>query len=85
MCLRFVILRFAHRMIGNSCRRYVETIDAGEAEAIVWAIELKATRLIDEVAGRRAASAAGVPYMGVLGVLARAKRERLISEVRPLP
>jgi len=30
---------------------------------------------------RRAASAAGVPYMGVLGVLARAKRERLISEV----
>jgi len=63
---------------------YVETIDAGEAEAIVLAIELKATLLIDEVAGRRAASAAGVPYMGVLGVLARAKRERLISEVRPL-
>jgi predicted nucleic acid-binding protein len=63
---------------------YVETIDAGEAQAIVLAIELKATLLIDEVAGRAAAAAAGVPYMGVLGVLLLAKRQRLISEVRPL-
>jgi hypothetical protein len=63
---------------------YVESIDAGEAEAIVLAIELKATLLIDEVAGRTAASTAGVPYMGVLGVLSLAKRQKLISEVRPL-
>ena len=63
---------------------YVEAIDAGEAEAIVLAIELKATLLIDEVAGRTAAAAAGVPYMGVLGVLSLAKRQKLISEVRPL-
>jgi len=65
-------------------QKYVETIDTGEAQAIVLAIELKATLLIDEVAGRTAAAAAGVPYMGVLGVLSLAKHQRLISEVRPL-
>jgi uncharacterized protein len=64
-------------------QKYVETID-GEAQAIVLAVELKATLLIDEAAGRAAAAAAGVPYMGVLGVLSLAKREGLISEVRPL-
>jgi len=63
---------------------YVEAIDAGEAEAIVLAIELKATLRIDEVAGRTAAAATGVRYMGVLGVLSLAKRQKLISEVRPL-
>ena len=65
-------------------QKYVETIDTGEAQAIVLAIELKATLLIDEVAGRTAAAAAEVPYMGVLGVLFLAKRQRLISEIRPL-
>ena len=66
-------------------QKYVEAIDTGEAQAIVLAIELKATLLIDdEVAGRTAAAAAGVPYMGVLGVLSLAKHQRLISEVRPL-
>ena len=65
-------------------QKYVEAIDTGEAQAIVLAIELKATLLIDEVTGRTAAAAAQVPYMGVLGVLFLAKRQRLISEVRPL-
>src|SRR5690242_1547878 len=36
---------------------YVESIDTGEAQAIALAIGLKATLLIDEVAGRTAASA----------------------------
>ena len=58
-------------------QKYVEAIDTGEAQAIVLAIELKATLLIDEVAGRTAAAAAEVPYMGVLGVLFLAKRQRL--------
>lgn len=30
------------------------------------------------------ASAAGIPFVGVLGVLARAKREGLLTELRPL-
>jgi len=63
---------------------YVATIDVGEAEAIALAIELKATLLIDEVAGRNVAAVAGIPYMGVLGVLSLAKHHKLIAEVRPL-
>lgn len=48
------------------------------------AVELGATLLIDEIEGRAAAAAAGVPFIGVLGVLSRAKREGLVDEVRPL-
>ena len=64
--------------------QYAAALDAGEAQAIVLAVELGATLLIDEIDGRAAAAAAGVPFIGVLGVLARAKREGLIDEVRPL-
>src|SRR2546423_1393567 len=63
---------------------YAATLDTGEAEAIALAVELGAMLLIDEIDGRAAAAAEGVPFVGVLGVLARAKRERLIVEVRPL-
>jgi predicted nucleic acid-binding protein len=54
-------------------------LDIGEAEAIVLAIELGTMLLIDEIDGRTAAAAAGVPFVGVLGVLARAKRDGLIG------
>src|SRR5437016_8380113 len=64
--------------------QYAAVLDAGEAEAIALAVELGATLLIDEIEGRAAAAAAGVPFVGVLGVLARAKREGLINELRPL-
>jgi predicted nucleic acid-binding protein len=64
--------------------QYAAALDLGEAEAIVLAIELGTMLLIDEIDGRTAAAAAGVPFVGVLGVLARAKREGLIGEVRPL-
>jgi len=60
------------------------SLDIGEAEAITLAAELGALLLIDEIDGRAAAAAAGIPFVGVLGVLARAKREGLINELRPL-
>ena len=53
------------------------SLDIGEAEAITLAAELGALLLIDEIDGRAAAAAAGIPFVGVLGVLARAKRERV--------
>src|SRR4051812_27170619 len=65
--------------------RFRNTLDAGEAEAIALAIELSASALlIDETAGRAAAAAAGIPYIGVLGVFSRAKRAGYIAQVRPL-
>lgn len=40
--------------------------------------------LIDEAAGRRVAKELGLKPLGVLGVLAHAKRARLVGQVGPL-
>ena len=50
-------------------------LDQGEAEALALALELEAERiLIDERDGRLMARQLGLPVIGVLGVLLRAKR-----------
>ena len=72
-----------------SNRRHVEKLcedlDIGEAEAIVLAIERHAhLLLVDERRGRRAATEAGLTVTGLLGVVAHAKRARLIDAAKPL-
>lgn len=60
-------------------------IDAGEAEAIVLALERQATLLlVDEKLGREAAKKLGLRITGLLGVLAEAKQARLIERVKPV-
>lgn len=60
-------------------------LDAGEAEALALALEVRADLvLIDESAGRAAAASLGLTYTGALGLLVRSKRAGLITEVRPL-
>ncbi len=62
---------------------FARTLDPGESEAIALAIEVNATALlIDELAGRAAAAAAGISFVGVLGILARAKHDGSIPDVR---
>lgn len=64
-------------------QQFAQTLDPGEAEAITLAIEVHAAALlIDEAAGRAAAAASGLPFVGVLGILARSKREGRIADVR---
>lgn len=62
-----------------------ENIDLGEAEAIILAVELKADLLLmDERRGRALATSYGLSVTGLLGVLLQAKRNNLISTVKPL-
>lgn len=60
-------------------------LDAGEAEAIVLALERKATiLLVDERLGRATAKTFGLRITGLLGVLVEAKQARLIERVKPV-
>lgn len=71
--------------IAKRVRQCSPPLDAGESEAIALALELKiGTVLIDEAAGRDAASRLGLIPVGVLGVLIRAKKRGLIPKVGPL-
>ncbi len=60
-------------------------LDPGEAEAIVLAKELKSDILIiDERKGRNTAINYGLRITGLLGVIIKAKKKGLISELKPL-
>ena len=56
---------------------------SGEAEAIVLARQLRVPVLLDELAGRRAASSLGVTAIGSLYILRRAKKTGRINQIRP--
>jgi predicted nucleic acid-binding protein len=61
-----------------------QELDAGEAESIALALEIKAELLLmDERLGRETAHHLGLHYTGLIGVLIGAKHQGLISAVRP--
>jgi predicted nucleic acid-binding protein len=59
-------------------------LDLGERSAIALALESGAAVLVDEKRGRAAATALGLPVVGTLGILARARDAALVPNVRPL-
>lgn len=56
----------------------------GEREAIALARQLSLPVLMDERRGRRLARRRGVPVVGTLWILATAKRQGTLSEVKPV-
>ena len=63
----------------------VAALDKGEAAVIQLALELGLSRVsIDEVKGRRIATALGLSVVGSLGLVARAKTLGIILAMRPL-
>lgn len=66
-------------------RQLQSEIDAGEAEAIVLAVEWQADwLLIDERRGRAKAKDFALKITGLLGILTKAKTEGLLPEILPL-
>jgi uncharacterized protein len=62
-----------------------QDLDAGEAEAITLALEMKADLLLmDERLGRDTAQHLGIRCLGLIGVLVEAKNRKLIDKVKPL-
>lgn len=60
-------------------------LDPGETEALALALEVHADAvLIDEAAARHAALQLRLPFIGVAGILLRAKNAGLIPAVRPV-
>lgn len=60
-------------------------VDAGEAEAIACALELRADLLLlDEHLGRVVAQRLGLKFVGLLGVLIEARQKEFIGGVKPI-
>mgnify|MGYP000143260070 CR=1 FL=1 len=61
-----------------------ENIGAGEAEAIVFALEQQsAIILIDDLKARKFAKLKGLNIIGTMGILLKAKHDGLIKEIKP--
>jgi predicted nucleic acid-binding protein len=62
----------------------LDELDLREAETIVLASELGADWvLMDERKGRRKLAQLGLPKVGTVGILLKAKQMRLLDRVRP--
>ena len=60
-------------------------LDAGETEALALALQIQADAvLLDEAAARLAAVQLQLPFIGIAGILLRAKAHGLIAAVRPV-
>ncbi len=59
-------------------------VDDGEAEAIALAYEKRCRIILDDQHARSVARRLELPIIGTVGILVKAKRERIISAVNPL-
>ena len=60
-------------------------VDEGEASAIALYFEIKnSTLILDDMKARNLAKDLGIKYTGLMGVLVKAKQEKLIGAVKPV-
>lgn len=65
--------------------RFMDLVDAGEASAMVLAIETERSIVIlDDLAARRLAIDLELPHTGTLGVLLKAKSKGAVTAVLPI-
>lgn len=60
------------------------TVDAGEAEAIALASEKNCLLISDDKQARTAAKRLDVTVIGTIGVLIRAKKSGIVTEIKPI-
>ncbi|MDZ4847427.1 MAG: DUF3368 domain-containing protein [Chitinophagales bacterium] len=62
-----------------------QVLDKGEASALTLAIEKQhATIILDDLRARKVAKSLNLKITGTLGVLVKAKQDRIIAKVKPL-
>jgi hypothetical protein len=69
----------------NQVKFFLQSLDLGESEALALAMEIGAEAvLVDESAGRQAATQHGIPWLGTIGILLQAKSDGRLEQIRPL-
>ncbi|MEZ4525682.1 MAG: DUF3368 domain-containing protein [Desulfobacterales bacterium] len=64
---------------------FTKELDEGESQVIALALETNpGLILLDEITVRMTAESYQIPFTGSIGCLVEAKRNRIISEIRPL-
>lgn len=78
-------IKIVHPTDTAAIEKLEATLDKGEAEAIILAIQLKADfLLVDERKGRTVAENLGLKVTGLIGILLKAKQNKLIEAIKPV-
>ncbi len=59
-------------------------VDGGEAEAIALARQLRFRLILDDRRARTVARNLGLPLIGTVGILLRAKQAQMVSQIKPI-
>lgn len=73
-----------HTELSEPVRSVTLSLDRGEQEAVALAHRMSMTLLIDDRLGRQAARRLNLSITGTVGILLRAKQEKLIPLIRPV-